>query len=235
MLMTHIYSLSDPVSGTVRYVGKTNRDPSLRFRVHLSINRQTRTYKQSWITNLKTRGLRPQTEIIASVPEDRGASAERIWIGFYRWLGYPLVNHSAGGESGFFGGHHTKEAKQRISDGLRGKKPSALSVATLIERNKLRVWTSEMRDKMSQSRPGYRATLETKEKMSAALRGRIFSDDHKRRLSEAAKSFKRGSLSESHRLAISRSLKGKPLSESHKRAMRHPHQKRDVYWEHLPE
>jgi hypothetical protein len=60
---------------------------------------------------------------------------------------------------------------------------------------------------------------ETKEKLSESMKGRTFSEEHKRKLSEAGRRRKGGPLSEERKRKISEALKGKALSEEHKRKM----------------
>jgi hypothetical protein len=55
-------------------------------------------------------------------------------------------------------------------------------------------------------------SIETREKMAAAKRGRKISDEHKKALNEGRKNSKN---SESHNLAISSKLTGKKLSKEH--------------------
>lgn len=79
-------------------------------------------------------------EIIAE-----GISAKEAWemeqvlIAKYRSdnreYGY---NHSAGGEHGFYGGHHSNESKKKISEASRGRHPSEKSYNRIVEWGKSR-------------------------------------------------------------------------------------------------
>jgi hypothetical protein len=83
---------------------------------------------------------------------------------------------------------HTEESKQKMSDSKKGK-PSKLKG---IPTGRKIEYTDEIRQKISQSKLGKKRkpfTEETKQKMSKSGKGRIFSEDHKRKISEANKQY----------------------------------------------
>ena len=63
--MNYIYTLSDPITGDVRYVGKSIR-PDGRYKDHIRESRlaNINTYKISWIKSLISSGLSPVMDII---------------------------------------------------------------------------------------------------------------------------------------------------------------------------
>lgn len=61
--MYYVYTLSDPRTCVVKYVGATI-DPEARFRSHMG-NISGRASKRAWIDNLKTSGLMPILEVVA--------------------------------------------------------------------------------------------------------------------------------------------------------------------------
>ena len=69
--MRYIYSLSDPITNEIRYIGQTN-DIKRRYNGHLSSsinknNKQYNTHKCSWIRKLLTNNLTPIISIVETV------------------------------------------------------------------------------------------------------------------------------------------------------------------------
>ena len=98
----HIYTLSCPKSGEIRYVGQTRQRPQSRYASHISSSKhnQKKDYTHCWIKSLLNDGLKPIMEIIEDATTiDR----EIYWIKYYRESGYNLTNYSDGGELGNFG------------------------------------------------------------------------------------------------------------------------------------
>lgn len=94
MPTTRIYTLSDPLTGLVRYVGKT-RDPKQRMRNHFS--KRENTHKGNWIEALRRQGLSPEVTFIDEVPTEEWSFWEQHWIQTFLGWGFPLTNMNAGG------------------------------------------------------------------------------------------------------------------------------------------
>lgn len=85
----HIYTLVDPRTNQVRYVGKTN-NPDMRMSYHLKL-REGNEGKNTWIRELLELGLTPVMNVIETVhytiPRDltveSSAQRERYWIRYY--------------------------------------------------------------------------------------------------------------------------------------------------------
>ena len=93
--MTHyIYTLSDPNTNEVRYVGKTI-NIKRRYKQHLYDKRQT-SHKNSWIISLRKNGLKPIMTIIEECNNDNWEEREIYWISKYE----NLTNHKKGGNGG---------------------------------------------------------------------------------------------------------------------------------------
>lgn len=92
--LIHIYTLSDPRTGEVRYVGRTNQ-PKIRFNNHLYSDRGA-NHKWAWIKSLKSENLKPVMEIIESVPAAKAIESEKIWIESFRFYGCRLTNSDFG-------------------------------------------------------------------------------------------------------------------------------------------
>jgi len=90
-----IYTLSDPETGDVRYVGLTT-DSIRREWLHgnLSNNMGGRRINR-WIRGLLNRGLKPVFAIIEET--DFLSEREQHWIAHYRSSGHDLLNMNAGG------------------------------------------------------------------------------------------------------------------------------------------
>lgn len=152
-----IYTLIDPRTDSVRYVGKTVQTPRRRLRRHLAESYMAAgtTHKDRWLRSLKAVGLEPRIEVIdrCSSLEELSA-AERRHIARLRALGVNLVNATDGGD-GTGGWHHTAESRAKISAALRG-----------------RVMSDDHRRNIGLSSVGRKATEETRAKLSAERRAR---------------------------------------------------------------
>jgi len=169
----HIYALSDPRTGVVRYVGKSW---TIRKRLtqHLSAAR-TRAKKghvYSWLRSLLREGVAPALTILETVSAGGPwQEREKHWIQYFRQSGVPLTNLTDGGD-GTHGLHsplrgiplsdlhrqHVREGRRNgtASPGFKGHKHTPVSVA-----------------KMSMVRVGKKQSIETRKKRAEANRGRV--------------------------------------------------------------
>ena len=128
---------------------------------------------------------------------------EMIWRALS--AGVQLCNLTEGGE-GMSGWKMPEEMKIKIGNTHRNKKK-----------------TKEHREKISKTLMGRKngpPSEITKQKISETKRGTVFTEEHKRRLSEAAKRRIRkptGPLSEEHKMKISKTLAGRKLTEQHRK------------------
>jgi hypothetical protein len=97
MKFTNIYTLRDPETNQIRYVGKSN-NISQRYKAHLNKARKHQTHKKNWIDSLKQKGLKPIIEIIDVVPIEDWVFWETFWISQCKTWGFNLVNHTSGGD-----------------------------------------------------------------------------------------------------------------------------------------
>lgn len=97
METTHIYTLSDPITNEVRYVGKAN-NVSQRYMAHLNRARKHQTHKWSWIQSLKKKGLKPIIDVIDIVDIEDWIFWETYWIAQMKQWGFNLVNYTDGGD-----------------------------------------------------------------------------------------------------------------------------------------
>jgi hypothetical protein len=120
--MVKIYTLADPTSNEIRYIGKTKRTLKDRWYQHCSIHKQQKqtNYKSNWLLTILNKGLRPKIELLEGVEDEFWQETEKFWIAQFRIWGFRLTNLSEGGQGptsckGSSGYKHTEEAKKRIS------------------------------------------------------------------------------------------------------------------------
>ena len=143
MEKTFIYTLSDPLTLNIRYVGKSD-NPEKRLKCHLSDN-LNRTHKERWLSSLKKLNLNPIMEILDIVDKKNWVFWEQYWIAQLKQWGFNLTNIGIGGE----GGNCTPETRKKISDSKKGKKPRLGAKCT-----------DEQKAKMSQSQKGKKQKIE---------------------------------------------------------------------------
>lgn len=132
--MTFIYTLSDPITKQVRYVGKTTVSLERRLRGHIekSRNLNNKWHVAQWIRSLTSQGLVPEIDKIREVELQYLNETEVFCIAEYKRLGCDLTNNTEGGDGGVTGqgSLHTIEALRKrheaakLSDkgkGWRGK------------------------------------------------------------------------------------------------------------------
>lgn len=114
----YIYTLSDPITNFVRYVGKTN-NPKQRLASHICLSSNHNTHKYNWIKSLKTNKLKPIMDIIDTFDNEIECNIFEIyWISQFKSWGFKLCNHSHGGE-GNYGMIVSEDTKIRISTTLK--------------------------------------------------------------------------------------------------------------------
>ena len=112
--MIYIYILKDPLSGDVKYCGKTN-NIKVRLSGHLKDKRHNKE-KYQWIFDIKSKGLKPILEVIDIVDDDNWDFWEKYWISQLKTWGFNLFNKTDGGEYSITGFRHTEETKKKISE-----------------------------------------------------------------------------------------------------------------------
>lgn len=105
-----IYTLSDPKTNQIRYIGKTTRSLLKRFKEHLRDKNQT--HKVNWIKKLKSENLFPIIELLDEIPENEWRFWEQHYICLYKSWGFNLTNLDNGGDGPDM---WTEAMKQKIS------------------------------------------------------------------------------------------------------------------------
>ncbi len=180
--VTYIYTLSDPLTGEVRYVGKTT---NLKQRFENHLRERKNTHKINWIKSLAAQGLKPELlelEVVESGDESDWQSAEKFWISYLRFLGCRLCNLVDGGIGGQSPSIETrlKMSAARLGRKLEGDALENVRKA-LVARNK----TPEQKSKARAASLGRKMTDSTKAALRLANVGRPFTLEHQKHLSES--------------------------------------------------
>lgn len=121
-MVIYIYTLAHPITGEVRYVGKTD-NLARRFSTHTT-SLTYKNYTTNWIKSLKSSGLKPVMEVLDETDLHNWVVVEQYWIAQFKAWGFKLTNLTAGGE-GSYGRTppHTKteDWKQHSSELHKGK------------------------------------------------------------------------------------------------------------------
>lgn len=179
--LTRIYSLSDPRSGELRYIGKTILSLQRRLSAHVIASKQPRTYVAKWVKSLVTQGFIP---VIAEIESVRNGwqEAEQRWIKHFQDSGARLTNISIGGE-GCSGYTHSLDAKRRIAAAGIGRKHTPETIAKM----RGRTFTEEHRRNISIARKGATISVEQRIAISKKLTGLRPSIESRQKMRESAK------------------------------------------------
>jgi hypothetical protein len=126
-----IYGLSDPLTGQLRYVGKSTTGLKRPRSEH---NRVLKGYegfghRQNWIRNLHDSQTTYRISIIQECADsDILCQAETFWISYFRTLGAPLTNLTDGGD-GVSGWKHTPSSLAKLKLANVGKTPTSQCLA----------------------------------------------------------------------------------------------------------
>jgi group I intron endonuclease len=110
----YIYSLSDPITDEVRYIGKTIR-PKQRYKEHIRNSKDKKTYSNCWINSLIKDGLKPILSILEECDESNWIEREIHHISLYE----NLTNLTKGGD-GTNGFKHDEYTKLKMSELRKG-------------------------------------------------------------------------------------------------------------------
>lgn len=122
-----IYTLSDPKTDELRYVGKTSMSLEERLKHHIwPSSLKEKTYRANWISSLMAKGLKPKIELLEEhKTQSELDEAEIFYIEYFRAIGFRLVNTSNGGDGWSKGqkrGAMSDEGKLKRSLSAKGKK-----------------------------------------------------------------------------------------------------------------
>lgn len=92
--LVQIYTLSDPDSGAVRYVGQS-ADAQARLRAHLGDSgraRSTNPALAAWLLALRQAGKKPMLRVVQTVRGELAGAAESAHMALHRQQGAALLN-----------------------------------------------------------------------------------------------------------------------------------------------
>lgn len=110
-----IYTLADPVSKEIKYIGKTKDIKDRLYRHSSSYSlKDSWTSKNKWILWLKNQGMKPLMEILDEGNEENINELEIYWISQFKTWGYKLKNETEGGDGGrnWLGKKHKESSKE---------------------------------------------------------------------------------------------------------------------------
>ena len=201
-MKTTIYTLSHPVTGEVRYVGKTTKPLTTRISHHLSTAKLRRNYREKWVMSLIEKGLKPVIKYLDAIEgtNEHGSWLEIEWISILGASGR-LVNGTEGGE-GATGYVHSPEKRAKMSasanrrwadpqerarQGTRseGKKQSSTTIAKRVAKLQGRVVSPETRAKIAASNRLRMEDPEARAKKSEYAKRQWANPEHRARVSAA--------------------------------------------------
>jgi group I intron endonuclease len=112
----YIYSLTDPITNKIRYIGKSV-NPNQRYSAHISRSKERKTHTNCWIYGLLKKGLKPILNVIEECDESNWIEREKYHISLHE----NLTNLTEGGE-GIHGFKVSEESKKKMSEAHKGEK-----------------------------------------------------------------------------------------------------------------
>jgi hypothetical protein len=136
MKTIYIYTLEHPLTGEIRYVGKTV-NPKKRESDHCSKSVQllNQRHLSKWILSLLNQGLKPKMTIIDSTDLIDWQWLEIYWISQFKTWGFNLTNNAIGGNSNH-GFKMSEEFCKKQSQLKKGRKQSKEQIDNFRERIK---------------------------------------------------------------------------------------------------
>lgn len=171
----YVYTLSDPRTNEVRYVGWTV-NTAQRLREHISKSKNEKSHKARWVNQLTSLDIRPIIAVIESGTGDGWQDAECRWIAYHRSIGTRLTNNTNGGQ-GNTGYKHTPEAIEKMASSKRGRKQSSEIVAARVKANTGKKRTPEFVARIVKMNTGKKRTPDQIEKMRHAKLGKVSTDE----------------------------------------------------------
>lgn len=99
--MASLYTLSDPISGAVRYVGCTTNAVEYRLRQHISKSKRGKWPVAQWIRSMRESGLLPLISEVGVFSKEEIEDEEKNLIAKLRLEGADLLNVTSGGKRAF--------------------------------------------------------------------------------------------------------------------------------------
>lgn len=162
-----VYSLHDPETDELRYIGQTRRTLQKRLKSHMYFAKEVRnktSYVKCWLISLN--GRFPDIRLICTATtQDELNDLEIKTIKEMRETGRRLVNLDAGGK-GSERPPVSDETRRKMSEAQKGKKRSPEAIAKTAAAHRGIPLSEATKKKMSATKLGKKVTDETKKKMS---------------------------------------------------------------------
>lgn len=174
-----IYGLCDPLTGELRYVGKSSRDdPRQRVSEHYyAALRRADTHVARWIRKVG----RPTVVVLEQDPDDLD-DAERWWIA--KLSIFRLCNHTEGGDGGR-GLSPSAERRAIVSAKLKGRPKSPETRARIAAAARRRSENPEYMERLRASLSARNRSDEQRAAVSAFHKGRKRSAQTRERIAAA--------------------------------------------------
>lgn len=121
-MLAYIYTLSDPRTNEIRYIGKTN-NLHQRMKEHIKMwgcDKQ-RCKLDNWKLGLKNNNLCPIFEVLDEVLVEELDYWEKYWISQMKTWGFKLLNMTEGGDGLI---NPSEETRRKIGEKSKGRIPS---------------------------------------------------------------------------------------------------------------
>jgi len=175
-----IYTLTDPTTNIIRYVGMTSQTLKRRLSKHIIDSNRKKTHKDCWIFGLRQKNLLPIIDVIDIVDENEWQFWEQHYISLFKSWNFNLVNLTIGGE------------------GVIGNIPWNKGLKGCIQPNKTSIKKGQNLSPLTQIKKGQRLSPNTefKKGQKSWNEGISWSDDMKKKMSNS----KRGKKSKCRKL-----------------------------------
>lgn len=115
---TIIYTLAHPLTGEIRYVGKTVKSLNDRLKSHVWDTKRRNNHRVNWIKSLLKKNLQPTIESLDECPWIESQQLEQYWISQFKQWNFRLLNMTDGGE-GNLGAIKSEETKIKLKQSIR--------------------------------------------------------------------------------------------------------------------
>lgn len=160
----YIYTLNDPDTLEIRYIGKTD---DLNRRLVRHCNEKGKTHRIFWVQSLIAKGKRPVIMILQKLNStDNWQQHEIRWIAYGRAKGWRLTNKTDGGDGVV---NLTGDSLERLRKAWVGRKHSPESIIRIGLASKGRVKTEAMKQVMKDKMAGRKITWAAKLKKLSVL------------------------------------------------------------------
>lgn len=160
----YIYTLTDPRTNEVRYIGKTVKKLENRLYEHIkdSERRSARRKSVQWIRGLIKNGFAPKIDLIDIATKDNWEEEEKFYITYFKFLGFNLLNMTEGGD-GCHGRKRAEIHKRTLSDIIKNNPEiNEKRLRKLRERLKGKPLSKELREQISKRAKGRKLKPEQK-------------------------------------------------------------------------